>query len=255
MEIKDPKIRFSDRAANYRKYRPGYPPGIIAFIVQNCHVDNTWSVADVGSGTGISTKLLMEGLKCRVFSVEPNEKMRKDAENALHANPFYRSVSGSAEATTLDDASVNMVTAFQSFHWFEKEKARREFKRILKEPKYVLFVWNNRAETESDFLKGYEAILQDLPEYKLVNHKNISIDNLRSFIENDEVKTVSYSNLQLFDLEGLKGRFFSSSYTPAFGTQEYYKQITKLESLFQKCNKDGFVEYEYRTEAYLGKMN
>lgn len=127
--------------------------------------------------------------------------------------------------------------------------------RILKEPKHVLFVWNNRMETGSDFLKGYEDILQELPEYKVVNHKNISIDELRKFIGNDEVRTVSYSNLQRFDFEGLKGRFFSSSYTPDFGTGEYYRQIAKLENLFGKCNKDGFVEYEYRTEAYLGKMN
>lgn len=255
MELKDPKNRFSDRVDNYRKYRPSYPPEIISFILKNCQVDATWSIADVGSGTGISTKLLTGGLKCLVYAVEPNEKMRREAEFAQKGNPFYRSINGSAEATTLDDKSVNMVTTFQSFHWFEKEKARIEFKRILKEPKHILFVWNNIASEGSDFLEGYEAILQTLPEYRIVNHKNISIGQLCNFTENNEIKTAFFPNSQQFDWEGLKGRFCSSSYTPAFGTEEYYKQITRLEFLFEKYNKNGFVEFKYRTEAYLGKIN
>ncbi len=250
----DPKIRFGDRVENYKKYRPDYPAQIIPFLKEHCAIDNTWSIADIGSGTGISTNFLITGLNCHVHAIEPNSKMQSEADATLGLNPFYRSTNGSAESTTLPDSSVNMVAAFQAFHWFEKEMAAQEFKRILKNPKHILFVWNDRVITGSGFAEGYEAILRDLPEYGRVTHKNISMDQLQEFTKDHNIKTAVYSNAQRFDFEGLKGRFFSSSYTPAFGTDAYYLQIDKLRNLFDRCNTGGFVEFEYRTEVFLAEM-
>jgi ubiquinone/menaquinone biosynthesis C-methylase UbiE len=252
MDINSTKNRFSDRVDNYKKYRPNYPLEVISFIHKNCQVTPSWAIADVGSGTGISSRFLIEGFQCSVYAVEPNEKMRTDAENSSNGNSLFRSVNGSSDATTLADESVNMVTAFQAFHWFDRDKARKEFIRILKDPKYILFVWNDRKTTGSDFLEGYEAISQNLPEYQNVNHRNISIEDLCKFIGNKEIKTAQFSNAQKLDLEGLKGRFFSSSYTPAFGTEAYQKQIKNLEKLFLKTNENGRIEFKYVTEVYLG---
>lgn len=254
MDLNSTKNRFSDRVDNYKKYRPNYPLEVIFFVNQNCQVTPLWTIADIGSGTGISTRLLIEGLQCPVYAVEPNEKMRIDAENSFNDNSLFRSVNGSSDDTTLADKSVNMATTFQSFHWFERAKARIEFLRILKEPKYVLFVWNDRKTTGSDFLEDYETILQNLPEYRNVNHKNIFIEDLCKFIGNKEIKTAQFSNSQKLDLDGLKGRFFSSSYTPVFGTEAYQKQIKKLEKLFLEKSENGAIEFNYVTEVYLGMM-
>ena len=254
MIYEDPKKRFSVRVADYKKYRPDYPAGVISFIREHCSPDNTWSVADIGSGTGISTKLLLDGLKCDVFAVEPNDSMMETAIENLSANPLFHSINGSSENSTLANESINLVTAFQSFHWFDREKTRAEFLKILIEPKWVLLVWNDRITDEPGFSEGYEKLLMSLPEYNTVNHKNITRDIINSFMGNTDILTKSLVNSQEFDWTGLKGRFSSSSYTPEPGTAGYFENIAILKKLFDKYNMDGKVQFKYNTEMFLGRM-
>jgi ubiquinone/menaquinone biosynthesis C-methylase UbiE len=88
-------------------------------------------VADVGPGTGIFTRLLLE-TGARVIGIEPNGPMRAAAERRILGEPRFESKNGRAEATGLADASVDLVTAAQAFHWFEPSAARAEFVRILR---------------------------------------------------------------------------------------------------------------------------
>ena len=83
-------------------------------------------IADIGSGTGFLSELFLKNGN-RVFGVEPNEAMRQAGEEYLASYDGFASIDGSAEATTLDDASVDFVTAGQAFHWFDQTAARREF--------------------------------------------------------------------------------------------------------------------------------
>ena len=127
----DSTQRFSDRVENYIRYRPGYPAELIAILQTKTGLNPQSIVADVGSGTGISTAVLLP-YAGQVLAVEPNESMRRAAETLLAAKPNFRSVNAAAESTTLADASVDMITVGQAFHWFEPTKTRREFARILK---------------------------------------------------------------------------------------------------------------------------
>jgi SAM-dependent methyltransferase len=122
----DPKARFSDRVDDYRKYRPGYPPEVLNVLGERCGLGPASVVADIGSGTGILTALLLDKA-ASVFAVEPNSPMRAAAEVALGSRPGFRSIPGSAEATTLPDASVDLVTAAQAFHWFDPVVHRSGF--------------------------------------------------------------------------------------------------------------------------------
>jgi SAM-dependent methyltransferase len=250
----DSTLRFSDRADDYKKYRPSYPPEVVTFILENCQVDRTWRVADIGSGTGISSRLLARGLKVPVFAVEPNDRMRGAAEAQGRNVPCFHSVKGSAEATTLDTASMDLVCAFQSFHWFDRKKARSEFLRILREPRRICFVWNDRVTDEPGFLEEYERLMLAIPEYRLVNHKLITAGDLCSFAGDNVMRRMSVSWKQRVDWKNLMGRFSSSSYAPAPGTQDYGETLRKLRGLFDKYNRGGFVEYKYTTEAFLGMM-
>src|SRR5919107_2352155 len=103
--MRDPKLRFSNRATDYAKYRPGYPREILSFLEEKCGLTNGSVVADVGSGTGILSKLLLQNGN-RVLGIEPNEEMRRAAEGLLGPHPCFESVAGAAEATTLVDGSV-----------------------------------------------------------------------------------------------------------------------------------------------------
>src|ERR1700719_3429512 len=118
--------RFSDRVENYVRYRPGYPPQAFRELQARCGLMPGHAVADIASGTGIWTRLLLENGN-PVFGVEPNSEMRKAGEGLLARFPKFNSVAGTAEATTLADQSVDFVTAAQAAHWFDREQSRREF--------------------------------------------------------------------------------------------------------------------------------
>jgi SAM-dependent methyltransferase len=254
MTIKDPKQRFSDRVADYRKYRPSYPSEAIQFVKEHCAVDSISNIADIGSGTGISTQSLLDVFQCHVYAIEPNDNMRMEAERALEDNPFFHSIKGSSEETTLKSGSIDLIAAFQAFHWFDRVKSRKEFDRISRSPKWVLLVWNDRKTQGSEFLEEYEAILKKLPEYHRVTHKNTTVRDIQDFIGARDLLTAEFPHAQRFNFEGLTGRFFSSSYTPAQGTDEYQEVIGRLETLFNLRSVDGMVTFEYTTQVYLGTM-
>lgn len=127
----DPTQRFSCRAENYVRYRPGYPPGVLQLLKREYGLTNDSVIADVGSGTGLLSRLFLENGN-RVFCVEPNAEMRTVGERLLSQYAGFSSVPATAEATTLPDAGVDFVTAGQAFHWFDPGPARREFSRILR---------------------------------------------------------------------------------------------------------------------------
>src|ERR1700722_1751252 len=104
--------RFSDRVEDYVKYRPHYPTGVIRCLTDLYGFAPSWDVADIGSGTGISTEpFLRNGNK--VYAVEPNDDMRGKAEALLGEYERFVSVDGTAEATGLPDASVKLLVAGQ----------------------------------------------------------------------------------------------------------------------------------------------
>src|SRR6267154_5222818 len=102
--------RFSDRVENYVRYRPGYPPEVLQTLRTECGLSPKHVLADIASGTGIWTRELLENGNS-VFGVEPNAQMRAAGERLLASFPKFTSVTGTAEATTLPDASVDFVTA------------------------------------------------------------------------------------------------------------------------------------------------
>ncbi len=98
---------------------------------EECGLTGASVVADVGSGTGILSRLFLKNGN-RVFGVEPNREMREAGERLLGGYASFTSVPGTAEATTLRNGSVDLVTAGQAFHWFQAEETRREFARVLR---------------------------------------------------------------------------------------------------------------------------
>src|SRR4051794_35122333 len=114
----DSKARFSDRVENYVKYRPTYPTAVLGYLRDEAGLTVQSVVADVGSGTGISSELFLRA-GCTVYGVEPNADMRAAADGLLAQYPAFRSVDGSAEATTLPAGSADLVIAGQAFHWFD----------------------------------------------------------------------------------------------------------------------------------------
>jgi SAM-dependent methyltransferase len=249
----DPTKRFSSRVENYIKYRPGYPTAILDLPAEQCGLTRASVIADVGSGTGILTELLLKN-GSPVFGVEPNREMREAAERLLSKHLNFASISGTAESTTLKDQSVDVITAGQAFHWFDREKTRQEFLRILKPGGWVVLIWNDRSTSATPFLKAYEDLLMAYAtDYAAVNHKQIDASVIGPFFGGG-FKHAIFPNEQVFDFEGLKGRLLSSSYAPETGHPRHAPMLTALRGVFDEHQKSGRVTFEYDTAVYYGRL-
>src|ERR1700692_2082572 len=174
--------RFSDRVEKYVLYRPGYPPEARQTLQTECGLMPRHVIADIASGTGIWTRMLLENGNA-VFAVEPNAEMRKAGEGLLARFPKFNSVAGTAEATTLADQSVDFVTAAQAAHWFDREQARREFVRILKPGGWLVLLWNERLTDSTKFLREYEQMLLTYgTDYEEVRHERTT-DAVNEFFD------------------------------------------------------------------------
>ena len=252
--MSDARERFSNRVDNYVKHRPSYPAGVLDLLAAECGLDETASIADVGSGTGILTELLLARAG-RVFAVEPNSAMREAAERRLGGHPAFASVAGSAEATTLPDASVRLVTVAQAFHWFDLAATRREFARILEPGGSVALIWNVRDVDASPFMAEYEALLRTHgTDYEQVNHRGVGPAELDAFFGEGRHRLATFTNAQTFDAAGLEGRLLSASYVPAQGQPGYEHMLQALRDLFARHHRDGRVEFVYATRVHSGGL-
>lgn len=252
--MQDSKQRFSNRVADYVKYRPHYPTAVASYLRDQCALTANAVIADVGSGTGILSQLLLDQGSA-VIGVEPNREMREAAEVLLANYPRFRSSGGSAEATGLPDASVDWVTAGQAFHWFDVPRARAEFARILKPNGWVMLVWNDRRTATTPFLRAYDQLLTThTSEYAQATHKNHDEAEILSFFAPNTARLAVFENVQRFDFDGLKGRLLSSSYTPAPGHPLHQPLLDALRQIFDAHQHDGFVNFEYDTKVYVGKL-
>jgi len=251
----DPLSRFSDRVEDYVRYRPTYPSAVIPFLAANAGLSTTSIVADIGSGTGIFTRMLLDA-GADVFAVEPNDAMRTSAEVELSRWSNFRSVKGTAKATGLPKGSVSLITSAQAFHWFDSIASREEFRRIMKVGSWCALIWNTMNLGTSEFGIGYEQIKKVFgSERGRVRHKDIeNSGRLDTLFSAGNWRKHVFENSQKLDLKGLKGRLLSSSYSPKEGHPRHKPMIAALETLFHRCQRDGFIQIEYTTDLFLGRL-
>jgi SAM-dependent methyltransferase len=251
----EPTQRFTGRAEDYARYRPGYPPELLDLLRRECGLTERTVVADVGSGTGILARLLLENMN-QVITVEPNDEMRQAGERMLSRHARFESLAGTAEATTLPESSVDLITAGQAFHWFDPEAARAEFARVLKPGGNVVLVWNDRRKHGRPFLEAYERLLDTYAtDYAEVEHgREGTQEKIRGFFAPNPVHTATYVNRQVLDYDGLKGRLLSSSYTPAPGRPGHREMLNELERVFRDHQEGGQVDIKYDTRVYFGTL-
>lgn len=248
----DSTTRFSDRVENYIKYRPGYPSEIIDYLKSEDILKSDSVIADIGSGTGISSEMFLKNGNT-VYAIEPNTPMREAAEKLLSKYDNFRSIDAAAENTTLPDNSIDLIVCAQAFHWFDIPKVKIEFKRILKPEGSVCLIWNERVLNGNPFLIDYEKLLLKYgTDYANVRHENIDNNKLAEFFAGGYI-TKTFPNKQVFDYEGVKGRLLSSSYTPQKSSQLFEPMLAELKQIFDKNEIDGKIEFLYDTNIYINK--
>jgi SAM-dependent methyltransferase len=227
---------------------------VLEFLISELGLTKDSVIADVGSGTGISSELFVQNGN-RVYGIEPNKEMREAAERLFRRHKNFVSIKATAEATTLRNRGVDFVVAGQSFHWFDLRKTKAEFRRILRPKGFVVLIWNDRKTRSSDFLRGYETLLNIYgTDYREVKHIRIGNRALDQFFGKTHHHRKVFKNSQALDFDGLKGRLLSSSYVPAEGHAGYVPMITDLKALYATYEKKGLVLFEYNTKLYYGRL-
>ena len=260
--------RFTSRVDAYRKYRPHYPKAVIEALRERSGLLPRHIIADVGSGTGISSELFLAHGNF-VYGIEPNQAMREAGEEYLSTYKNFRSVNGTAEETTLPDRSVDYIIAGQAFHWFDVTRAKEEFERILKPEGWVIILWNDREFDTTPFLRDYEKLLLDFgTDYVEVNHRNVVITsspdaNISSsntkrtidFFHGRPVLKLKFENIQLLNYEALEGRLLSSSYVPDHDSSKYHPMLTRLHEIYDRHAMNDQIEMRYQTLLYAGQFS
>jgi len=250
----DSTTRFSNRVADYVKSRPSYPPAVIDVLRERIGFDATKIVADIGAGTGISSALFLAAGN-RVLAVEPNAPMRAAAVAALGGDPNFAAIDGTAEATTLPAASVDLIIAAQAFHWFNRPKFAAECRRIGRPGAHLLLLWNERLAVGSPFLVEYEQLLKDISaDYSRVDHRNLTDAQIAEVFAAPP-QLIDLPNEQTFDFEGLSARALSSSYFPPADDPRHTSAMAKLREVFDRTNTHGTVTMRYTTQLHLGPVH
>jgi len=249
--------RFSDKVDSYVKYRPGYPHEVIEFLQSQANLKDHSTIVDIGSGTGIFTRQLLDA-GYKVFAVEPNGEMREAAEQLLRNYSDFISIAGSGEYTTLSDNIADLIVCATAFHWIDPVKAKVEFARVLKSSenqlkssKNVALIWNIRQPDADQFSIEYEKFWQS---YDRSGKQDVSEPQLGSFFFDGIFQAKSFTHAQSFDLPGLIGRSFSSSFSPKDGTNEATEFREKITELFSRYEHENSIKVHYTAKVYIGTV-
>jgi SAM-dependent methyltransferase len=250
--VSDSVERFSARVSNYVRFRPGYPPAIVDLLRNECALGDGAHIADIGSGTGFLARVFLEA-GFFVTGVEPNREMRAAGEEILRGQSNFRSVEGTAEATTLEDRTYDLAVAGQAFHWFDPRRTRREWERILKQNCCAALIWNER-DPQTEVMRAIEEVIDGYSTDHDRSIRERGRSRIAGFFAPSQVKSAEFPNHQDFDLDGVKGRVFSCSHIPNEGDPRSAPMVEDLKRIFDTYQNAGVVRFEYRTEIYWGKL-
>lgn len=247
MASRDPKKLFTDKVSNYVKFRPEYPEALFSYFEQAFNLQPDAVIADIGSGTGLMARPLLER-GYRVICVEPNEEMRKAGRKVLSGYGGYKEVDGSGEATNLPDQSVNLAVVAQAFHWMDQLRAKKELQRIVKPGGIIAVLWI-LLKTDTPFMQGYENIRATFGKgYTALDRANET--KMREIFAPYTLNIKHFVHSQPVEYRQLEGHLLSASFIPSADQPEYVQMLDALRNLFEANQQNGIAEMRYETTVF-----
>lgn len=252
--MQNPKQRFTNRVSDYIKARPGYPGQIIQLLTERFGLRPDAQVGDIGSGTGLLAEIFLKNGN-PVYGVEPNQAMRMAGESHLRDYHRVTSINGCAEATSLPEHSCDFLVAGQSFHWFEQNLTRQEFRRILKPLGWIALIWNTLPETESVFCADYANLFRTYcTQYQGGSNHHANIANILPFFGPQPISQFRLPNPGMLNKTDFRSRILSSSQTPEPGHPLYAQMQAAITTLVNKHQQQGHITLPYETAIFVGQL-
>jgi ubiquinone/menaquinone biosynthesis C-methylase UbiE len=174
--------------------------------------------------------------------------------SSIEHHPNITVQTARAEATGLADGSVDLVTAFQAFHWFQPDQVLLEFHRILKSTGRLAIVFNDRDGSDA-FTYRYGETLQSVSDKPVGIERMVdSAYILQTSQLFNQPRQIRLTHQQVLDLSGLMGLARSRSYTPTEGTTAYEMLMQGLTELHQQfADQAGLVTMCYVANIFLAE--
>ena len=248
---------FIGKAGVYHRFRPSYPREFIDYLYEEAGFGSSSVIADIGSGTGIFSRLLLERGSL-VYAVEPNDDMRIIAERELGMKQGFCSINAAAEDTGLCENSVNFVTAAQAFHWFDRQKFAQECNRILSSGGKAAIVWSIRDFGHKIVEKDYALRKKfSVGDTSSLSSAEAPISDVKGFFAGEEFEDLTFPNDLYLKRDEYIGMNLTRSYSPTKEAEpkKYFSLITALGELFDEYDTNGVLSYPHVTRAYIGIVN
>jgi ubiquinone/menaquinone biosynthesis C-methylase UbiE len=248
----NPSTAYSTKAEKYAKYRWDYAPQAIQTIFDITGISAEAAIADVGAGTGILTRHFVNRVK-QVFAIEPNPAMREIAMKVLGHYPSFQAIDGTAEATTLADGSVDLITVAQAIHWFQPELARAEFLRILKPGGWLAILRN--YSTGNEIIAAMATVLtaengvDTAYEAKLPERKPLSF-----YYGHEQFRQYDFPFTLQESWEGFAGSWVSAASMPDEDHPLYPQFEQGMREVFDRFSEGGVLAVHGVTELVLGQI-
>jgi SAM-dependent methyltransferase len=252
--VSDSTQRFSDRVEAYLAGRPRYPTEVVAYLQEAGALPARGVVADIGVGTGLSAEPFLAAGH-RVIGIEPNAPMRAAGVEYLAQYPAYSAQDGTAEASGLEPASIDLVVAGQAFHWFDPARFRAESLRILRPGGWAALVWNDRDLDGTPFLAGYEALLVEYGnDYRAIRYRHQGTEAIPVYFGGAAPAVAEFRHRRRMDWQAIAALAGSASYLPAAGQPRHDALMSALRALFDANADVGTIEMRYTCRVHAGRL-
>lgn len=236
--------KFNDKSDFYNKYRPKYAKDVIDIIIDSMNNKNE-IIADIACGTGIFTKQLYDR-KCNVIGIEPNKEMFEKACKNLDG---VKLINATAEETTLENNSIDIITVAQALHWFNLDEFIKEARRILKTGGRVAVIYNSIDDSKEIIIEYKDIYIRNCKDYN--NHNRNYNELFDKLFDGNYILKVSQNN-QKYTYDEFMGYTFSMSYSLKQDDENYDTFIKELTDLFNKYSKDGIIELPMNSKLAFG---
>ena len=231
---------FASAADVYERARPSYPRESVTWVAERAGLGPGRTVVDVGAGTGKLTRLLV-ATGARVIAVEPVAEMRAKLAG-------IEALDGTAEQIPLPDATADVITVAQAFHWFDHDRALPELHRVLRPGGCLALFWNVR-DLDDPLQRGIDELLAPHRGALIAQREGAWRRPLEQSPLFGPVEKRSFRYAQQFTVEDLCDRVASTSFVAAMPPGEREELLVRVRALTR-----GLAEpfaFPYDTEVQL----